>query len=69
MNSQLQQDLYNKSEELQFQESHNNEQLNKVGLANDAWIKSIQEIHSAEMTKRNSDLRYIAWAWKSDKNS
>ena len=29
--------LYEKSVELQFQESHNNEKLKEVGIANDAW--------------------------------
>ena len=42
MNSQLQQDLYNKIEELNFQEAHNNEQLKEVGLDNDTQIKAIQ---------------------------
>ena len=41
MNYQLQQDLYKKAVELKFQESHNNEQLKEVGLANDSRIKAI----------------------------
>ena len=67
MNPQLQRDLYYKASELHFQESHNNEQLKKVGLANDACIREIQEINSAEMTRNNSELRDIALAWQSDK--
>ena len=51
MNYQLQQDLYDKAAELNFQESHNNEQLKEVVLANDAWIKSIQEINSDDMRR------------------
>ena len=69
MNSQLQRYLYNKSAELQFQESHNNEQLKEVGLANDARIKPIQEIHYNETTKNYSELRDIASAWQSDKKA
>ena len=67
MNSQLQQEIYDKAADLQFQESHNNEQLKEVGQANEAWIKSIQEIHSSEMTKKNSELRDIASTRQSDK--
>ena len=69
MNYQLKPYLYYKAAYLQFQESHKNEQLKGVGLSNDAWIKSIQEIHSAEMTKKNSELRDIALAQQSDKKA
>ena len=69
MNSQLQQDLYEKASELHFQELYNNEQLTEVLIANDTRIKSIQDIHSAEMTKQNSELRDITSAWQSDKNA
>ena len=67
MNSQLQRYLYDKAEELQFQESHKNEQLKEVGLANNAQIKEIQERHSDKITKKNSNLRDIASDRKSDK--
>ena len=50
MNYQLQRDLYKNLAELQFQESHKNEQLKEVGLANDNRIKEIQEIHYADTT-------------------
>ena len=63
MNFQLHRDLYKKAEELQFQESHNNEQFKEVGLANDARIKAIKNIDSAEMTKKNSEMRDIVSAW------
>ena len=69
MNSQLQQYLYNKAIELKFQESHKNEQLKDVVLDNDARIKEIQEIHSAYMTKNNSELSNIALAWQYDKKA
>ena len=69
MNSQMQRYLYEQAAELQFQGSHNNEQLKEVGLANDARIKAIQDIHSAEMTKNNSELRDIASARQSDKKA
>ena len=61
--------LYEKSVELQFQESHNNEKLKEVGIANDAWLKAIQEIQYADVTKENSDLRDIASARQSDKKT
>ena len=51
INSQLQRYLYYKAEELQFQESHKNEQLKEVVLANDARIKAIQEINSDDMRR------------------
>ena len=41
MNSQLQRYLYDKAEELQFQESQKDEKLKEVGLYNDAQIKGI----------------------------
>ena len=69
MNYQLQQDLYYKALEMKFQESHNNEQLKEVGLDNESWIKVIQEIQSAAITKKNSELRDIALDPQSDKNS
>ena len=67
MNSQLQWYIYNQAAELQFQDSYNNEQLKGVSIANDARIKAIQEIHYNDMTKKNSDLKDIASAQKSDK--
>ena len=54
---------------MQFQESHNNEQLKEVGLDNSARIKVIQEIHSAEMTKNNSELRDITSDRQSNKKA
>ena len=69
MNYELQRYLYYKTAELQFQDSHNNELLKEVGLSNDARIKAIQEIHSAEMTNMNSKLRYIASSRKPDKKA
>ena len=54
---------------MKFQESHNNEQLKCVNLANDSRIKEIQEIHSAYMTKNNSELSDIALARQSDKKA
>ena len=69
MNYQLHQDLYDKAAELQFQESHNNEQFKEVGLANNSRIKAIQEIYSSGMNKRNPELRHIASARQSDKKA
>ena len=66
MNSQLQRYLYKKAAELQFQESHNNEQLKEVVIANDARIKTIHKINYADMTKKNSDLRDITSDRQSD---
>ena len=40
-----------------------------MGLDNESRIKAIQEIHYAEITKKNSDLRDIALARKYDKKA
>ena len=40
-----------------------------MGLANDARIKVIQEIHYDDTTKKNYEERDTASAWHSDKNS
>ena len=69
MKYQLQQYLYDKATELQFQESHNNKHLKEMGLYTDSQVKVIQEINSAETTKNNSELREIASARQSDKKA